>query len=161
MQHTNDRKRFTGLFGVVARHPRLVLGVSLLLAVLSVLYTWQEMSFLTGRDDLMPKNAPFQQDYRANRAEFGDREEIVVVVESGDQARASGFAERLAADLSADRTRFRDVFHPNGLPFFREHGLLLLPLDELRSLRENLTLAEPVLKDLASTPSVQIGRAHV
>lgn len=161
MQHTNDRKRFTGLFGFVARHPRLVLGVSLLLAALSVLYTWQEMSFLTGRDDLMPKNAPFQQDYRANRAEFGDREEIVVVVESGDQTRASAFAERLAADLSTDRTRFRDVFHPNGLPFFREHGLLLLPLDELRSLRENLTLAEPVLKDLAAAPSVQTLFTHL
>lgn len=161
MDKIHDTNRFSRLFGLVSRYPRLVLGVSLLVAALSVLYTKQEMRFLTGRDDLMPRNAPFQQDYRATRAEFGDREDIVVVIESEDTARASAFAERLSASLAADRKRFREVFYPNGLPFFRTHGLLLLPLDEIKSLRQNLTLAKPVLKDLAAAPSVQTLFTHL
>ena len=53
------------LFAFVARRPRLILVVALLLAILSVIYTINNMEFLTGRDDLMPRNAPFQVDYRA------------------------------------------------------------------------------------------------
>ncbi|WP_298436176.1 MMPL family transporter [Geobacter sp.] len=161
MNPVHDQAPFSRLFRLVSRHPRLVLAVSLLLAVLSVLYTKEEMRFLTGRDDLMPRNAPFQRDYRATRAEFGDREEIVIVVESDDTARASAFAERLSAELATDTGRFREVFYPNGLPFFRRHGLLLLPLDDLRMLRKNLTLAKPVLKELAAAPSVQTLFTHL
>ncbi|AJE02658.1 MMPL family transporter [Geobacter pickeringii] len=161
MKTVHDTSRFSGLFRLVSRHPRLILGVSLLLAALSVLYTKQQMRFLTGRDDLMPKNAPFQRDYRANRAEFGDREDIVIVIESDDGDKASAFGEKLSTALAADTGRFRDVFYPNGLPFFRQHGLLLLPLDEIRILRRNLTLAKPVLKELATAPSVQTLFTHL
>lgn len=161
MDKSSDAKRFAGLFGFVVRHPRLILAVSLLLAVLSVLYTKERMQFLTGRDDLMPRNAPFQRDYRENRAEFGDREEIVVVIESADAATAARFGERLHERLAADRARFREVFFPGGMPFFRDHGLLLMPLEDIRSLRENFTMARPVLKELAAAPTVQTLFTHL
>ena len=38
------------LFRFVARYPRTIVVVSLLLAVISVLYTQQSMEYLTGRD---------------------------------------------------------------------------------------------------------------
>ncbi|MRR35804.1 transporter, partial [bacterium] len=161
MDKSSDAKRFTGLFGFVARHPWLILAVAFLLTALSVLYTKERMQFLTGRDDLMPRNAPFQRDYRENRAEFGDREEIVVVIESPDASTASRFGELLHGKLSADRTRFREVFFPGGMPFFREHGLLLMPLEDIRSLRENFTMAKPVLKELAKSPTVQTLFTHL
>ena len=81
------------LFAFIAQRPRLVLGLALLLSVVSVLYTVRNMEFLTGRDDLMPKNAPFQVDYRAYRAEFGDQEEIVAVIESDDAERSTRAAD--------------------------------------------------------------------
>lgn len=155
MEQNKDVKRFSGLFGAVARHPRLILALALLLSVLAVLLTKEKMSFLTGRDDLMPRNAPFQREYRANRAEFGDKEEIVVVIESKDEAKAAAFGSRLYERLAADRGRFREVFFPAGLPFFRTNGLLFMSVDELRTLRRNLTMAKPVLKALAASPSVQ------
>lgn len=161
MHNSNDTKRFTGLFGLVARYPRLILAVALLLAVLSVIYTKDEMKFLTGRDDLMPRNAQFQRDYRAIRAEFGDREEIVVVMEGADAAAVSRFGERLYGKLASDSTRFREVFFPGGMPFFREHGLLLMPLEEIKSLRKNFTMAKPVLKELAAAPTVQTLFTHL
>jgi hopanoid biosynthesis associated RND transporter like protein HpnN len=149
-QHVKSR-----LFTFIAQRPRLILGLALLLSAASVIYTVRNMEFLTGRDDLMPKNAPFQVDYRAYRAEFGDQEEIVAVFESDDAERTTRAADALYARLNREKGAFREVFYPGGLPYFRKNGLLFMPLEEIRQLRATLTMAAPVLKDLAAAPSVQ------
>ena len=143
------------LFAFISTYPRLILVLALLFSALSMVYTVKNMKFLTGRDDLMPKNASFQVDYRAYRAEFGDQEEIVVVIESDDAAKSTRAADALYATLNGKKDVFRDVFYPGGLPFFRSNGLLFMPLDELKNLRHTLTMAAPVLKELAAAPSVQ------
>jgi uncharacterized protein len=143
------------LFSIAARHPWLVLLTALFLSALSLWYTSQRMEFLTGRDDLMPKNTSFHSDYRAYRDEFGSKEEIVAVIESADPERAGLFGERLFQAISRDRQHFSQVFYPYALPFFRENGLLFMPLEDLRGLRRNITLAAPVLKELSAAPSVQ------
>ncbi len=143
------------LFSFVAGRPRLILALALLLSACSLLYTFQNMEFLTGRDDLMPRNASFQVDYRAYRAEFGDQEEIVAVIESDDAERATRAADALYARLNKDSGAYREVFYPGGLPYFRKNGMLFMPLEDIKALRETLTMAAPVLKDLAAAPSVQ------
>jgi uncharacterized protein len=151
-----SRQQFKSrLFAFIAQRPRLILCLALLLSVFSVIYTVRNMEFLTGRDDLMPKSAPFQVDYRAYRAEFGDQEEIVAVIEADDAERATRAADALYARLNQEKGVFREVFYPGGLPYFRKNGLLFMPLEEIRQLRTTLTMAAPVLKDLAAAPSVQ------
>src|SRR5512140_2657468 len=146
---------YRGLYGFVVRFPRLIIIVALLLAVASVVSTKQNMTFLTGRDQLMPANTSFNRDYQAYRQEFGDQEEIVVVIEANDTERAGRFGTRLFEKFSQDRQHFREVFYPFGLEFFKKNGLLLVSLDEVRSLRRNLTLAKPALKELSASPSVE------
>ena len=143
------------LFNFVSRNPKMILAIALLVSLFSILYTKKHMAFLTGRDDLMPRNAPFQLDYRAYRSEFGDQEEIVAVIESDDAERATRAADALHTRLKQDSTRFRDIFYPGGLPYFRTNGLLFMPLEDIRALRQTLAMAAPVLKDLAASPSVQ------
>jgi len=143
------------LFSFISTYPRLILVLALLVSSISVIYTIKNMEFMTGRDDLMPRNAPFQVDYRAYSAEFGDQEEIVAVIESDDAEKSTRAADALYALLNRDKGMFRDVFYPGGLPFFRTNGLLFMPLEEIRNLRRTLTMAAPVLKDLAAAPSVQ------
>lgn len=150
MSHKHSR-----LFTFISKYPRLILSMALLLSSLSVIYTVKNMTFLTGRDDLMPRNAPFQIDYQAYRAEFGDQEEIVAVIESDDAVKSTRAADALYATLCKNPKIFRDVFYPGGLPFFRNNGLLFMPLDDIKNLRHTLTMAAPVLKDLAAAPSVQ------
>jgi hopanoid biosynthesis associated RND transporter like protein HpnN len=147
--------KFRGLFGMVVRYPRIILATALVLSLLSVVYTKQSMEFLTGRDDLMPKNTGFHRDYRAWRQEFGDMEEIVVVIEADDQELAGRFGERLYAKLAAEKKYVQEVFFPFGLEFFKKNGLLFMPLSELKALQQNLTMARPALKALAAAPSVQ------
>lgn len=143
------------LFAFVARYPRLILFLALLLSVASIVLTKSRMELLTGRDDLMPRNAPFQREYRAYREAFGDQEEIVVVAESADAGLTMRFCDALHAELKKDAGSYRELFYPGGLPFFRTNGLLFMPLDDIRNLRRTLTMAAPVLADLATAPSVQ------
>ena len=83
------------LFRFVARFPRTIVVVSLLLSVISTIYTKQSMEYLTGRDDLMPKNRKFYLDNAAYNREFGGPDDIVVVIESGDREQAALFGQRL------------------------------------------------------------------
>ncbi len=143
------------LYSVILRRPWLILAIAFIIALLSVVLTAKKLSFLTGRDQLMPANTSFNRDYQAYRAEFGDQEEIAVVIESSDSAQAGRFGTRLASRLQGDREHFREVFFPFGLPFFQNSGLLLMPRDELALFTANLAKAAPTLKALAAAPSVQ------
>ena len=143
------------LFSLAARQPWLVLVLALLLSALSLWFTSQRMEFLTGRDDLMPQNTAFNRDFRQVRAEFGDMEDIAVVIEGGDAERVGAFGSRLHDALAKRKELFSDVFYPYALPFFQKNGLLFMPLEDLKELHRNLTLAAPVLKELSTAPSVQ------
>ncbi len=143
------------LFRFVSRFPYQIVILAIIISALSVCYTVKNITFLTGRDDLMPQNAPFQADYRAYRNEFGDQEEIVVVIESDEPSKTLRAADALYARLNGEKRLFREIFYPGGLPLFRSNGMLFLPLEELQQLRKTLTMAAPVLRDLAASPSVE------
>jgi uncharacterized protein len=147
-------KRGGVLFSLASGRPWLVLSLALLLSALSIWFTSQRMEFLTGRDDLMPKNTSFNRDFQTFRAEFGDMEDIVVVMESSDPERAGAFGTRLYGELSKDKQDFSDVFCPSALPFFQKNGLLFMSVDDIKELHRNLSLAAPVLKDLSREPKV-------
>jgi len=147
-------KKGSALFSLASGHPWLVLFLALLLSGLSIWFTSQRMEFLTGRDDLMPKNTAFNRDFQAFRAEFGDMEDIVVVIESPDASAAGAFGTRLYGALAKDRKEFSDIFYPYALPFFQKNGLLFMDLADLKELHRNLSLAAPVLKDLSKEPKV-------
>lgn len=155
MSSPSLRHNASRLFVFVSHFPRTILFVALILSIVSVLYTVKNMEFLTGRDDLMPRNAQFQVDYQAYRAEFGDQEEIVAVIESDDPALSTHAADYLYQKLSMKKSSFRQLFYPGGLPYFRQNGLLFMPIEDLQKLRHTITMAAPVLKDLAAAPTVQ------
>lgn len=145
----------TRFFGAIIRHSRMVLSIALLLAALSIVYTTNKLEFLTGRDDLMPRHAAFQQDYQAYRAAFGDQEEIAIVVEGEDPTLVSLFSDSLYARLSQEKRLFLEVMYPGGMPYFRQNALMFMSLDELKAMRSTLEMAGPVLQDLAAAPSIQ------
>ncbi len=151
----NTAKKDRNLFSIIARFPLVLVVFALVLSALSIVYTRNNLTFLTGRDDLMPKNSQFNRDYREYRQEFGDQEEIVVVIESTDPEKAGRFGQELYRRLLKKPEVFREVFYPNGLPFFQKNGLLFMPYDDLVALRDNLVKAKPILQKLSVSPSVQ------
>ncbi|HQB38378.1 MAG TPA: MMPL family transporter [Deltaproteobacteria bacterium] len=149
------QKPAANIIKFVTGHPRLIMTLALLMSVASIFYTVNKMEFLTGRDDLMPRNAAFQVDYRNYRQEFGDQEEIVVVIESDDAGLTAQCSDAIHKRLGQEQGVFREVFYPGGLPFFRNSGLLFMPLEDIRKLHERLEMAAPILKDLAAAPSIK------
>jgi uncharacterized protein len=143
------------LFSLSSKHPWLVLILALLLSALSVWYTSQKMEFLTGRDQLMPQNTAFNRDFQGYRAEFGDQEEIAVVMEGADSERVGAFGQRLYDELSRDKGHFSEIFYPFALPFFQKNGLLFMPLEDLKELHRNISLAAPALRELSKSPKVE------
>nr|HOP41513.1 MMPL family transporter [Geobacteraceae bacterium] len=151
----NSRGNDRSLFSLISRYPLLIICLALVISALSIFYTSNNLEFLTGRDDLMPKNSAFHRDYREYRQEFGDQEEIVVVIESKSPEKAGRYGDELYDRLLKRRDVFREVFYPNALPFFRKNGLLFMSYNDLAALSENLVKAKPVLKELSASPSVQ------
>ena len=145
----------TRLFSLISRHPWPVLALSVLLATLSLVYTARNLEFLTNRDDLMPAHAQFQMDYQAYRTNFGDPKEIAIVVEAGDPALVSRFCDTLYTRLSGEQQLFIEVLYPGGLDYFRQNGLLFMPLQQLQKMAQTIELAGPVLRELAAAPSIQ------
>ncbi|MGA7829219.1 MAG: MMPL family transporter [Geobacteraceae bacterium] len=153
MRNATEKDR--NLFRIITRFPLILVVLALVLSALSILYTRNNLEFLTGRDDLMPKTSKFSRDYQKYRQEFGDQEDIVVVIESDDPGKATRFGKELYGRLVKKKDVFREVFYPNGLPFFEKNGLLFLPYNDLVALRDNLVKAKPILKELSASPSVQ------
>lgn len=80
---------------------------------------------------------------------------IVVVVESDTAERADEVADDLAAQLRGKPALFQSIYQPGKGPFFARNGLLYLDIDELSSVDERLTEAEPFLGTLARDPSLR------
>lgn len=139
----------------IINHPRTVLVTALLLALISIAYTMNRLEFLTGRDDLMPKHAPFQQDYQAYRASFGDQEEIAVLIEGDDPLLVSRFGDALYSRLMEEKQFFISILYPGGLDYFRKNGLLFTSPDELQRMYDSIQMVAPVLEKLAPSPSIQ------
>ncbi len=143
------------LFSFIIRNPWTVIIIALFMTILSIVYTVNNLEFLTGRDDLMPRHAPFQQDYQAYRTAFGDQEEVALVIEGDDPLLVSRFSDALYTRLSQEKRLFVDILYPGGLPYFRQNALLFTPLDELKNMSKTIEMAGPILKELAAAPSIQ------
>src|SRR5438132_1364723 len=88
------------LVGGVARCPKLVLGLSLLVAGLSVYGFCARLEYRTQRDDLVSQKKESHQRWKRYLAEFGDDDDIVVVVRGSERARMKESVEALACRIS-------------------------------------------------------------
>ena len=82
------------------RRPAVTVAISLLLAVVAVVYTMQALTFKTSTRALLPQDAGFVVRYAEYAKEFGELEDIVVVVEARllrGRARLRGAPHRGAA----------------------------------------------------------------
>src|SRR5438132_7677819 len=103
------------LVGAVARRPRVVLGVSLLVAGLSVYAFCTRLTYRTQRDDLVSQKKESQQRWKRYLAEFGDDDDMVVVVRGADRARMKESLEALACRISERPECFDRLFYKVGL----------------------------------------------
>jgi hopanoid biosynthesis associated RND transporter like protein HpnN len=126
------------LVSAVCRVPRLVLAVSLLACVASLYVAATRLEYHTQRTDLISPQKDYQQRWKKYLAEFGDDDDIVVVVQGEDRARMQQALDALAGRVAAQPQLFDRLFYKVNLQSLRDRALLFLPVPEIESIRDNL-----------------------
>lgn len=139
---------------MISRHPRSVIIVSLVAAVVSVLYAATHLRFKTNRLDLVSSKDRYSLLHREYSKEFESRDRIVIVIQSDHPERAKAFAGSLGSRLEADRGNFEKVFYRIDVEPLKNKGLLYLSADDLLALRKKLQTHEELIKDLAASPTL-------
>jgi len=152
------------------RHPwAFVLG-GIALAVVSLALTQARLGFETSRNALISPDQPYLKIYNAYKAEFGQRDELVVVVDEPDLRRSKAFARDLAARLEADPEAARKVFYRVDPDTLGGRALMYLSVDDLADLKGKLEehtdlidglAAEPTLANLLRSINREISKAMV
>ena len=71
--------------------------------------------------------------------------DLVVVIDGATPEQAERAAARMREEIARRPELFRSVFHPQGDPFLRRNGLLLLPLDDLEETADRILAAQPFI----------------
>ncbi len=124
--------------GVGCRHPGLVLLAVLLACAACGGYTATRLSYQTHRNDLIGKNKSYYQRWQQYVAEFGDDDDMVVVVRGPDRARLAAALEDLAGHVGRRPELFDRLFYKADLQPLRDRALLFLPAEQIRAIQENL-----------------------
>jgi hopanoid biosynthesis associated RND transporter like protein HpnN len=139
----------------VSARPWVVVLASLLLAAVSLWYTLAHLRLDTDTTDMISAEVPFRQHDIAFRHAFPEfTKPIVAVIEGEVPERVQLAATALADALRTDHTHFSAVDYAAGLPFFAEHGLMYLDVEQLARLTDRLAEAQPLLAALAEDPNL-------
>src|SRR5499427_2633948 len=91
------------------RRPWLTIACSLLLGLLGVGYSLHALTFKTSALSLLPAQAGYVLRYEEYAREFGELQDIVVVVEAGSFEGARAYATRLTEELRSTPVAFRRI----------------------------------------------------
>lgn len=126
-----------------------------LLVGLVVQYTADNLSINTDTAELIAPDAPFQQNRRKFEQNFSqDMHTLLLVVESDVPELTKSATKRLGRLLSADKTNFDSVYVPNDNEYFHRNGMLYLEEDDLQTLSNSLSQAQPFIGRISKEPNL-------
>jgi hopanoid biosynthesis associated RND transporter like protein HpnN len=142
-----------GLVSVVCRCPRLVLALAIGLCALSAMASYRYLEYHTQRTDLISPHKEYQQRWRRYLAEFGDDDDVVVVVRDRAGALRTPNRERMEQALEALAARVRRrpesfdrLFYKVDLHPLHNRALLFLPVEQIKTIQENLGSMDLLLR---------------
>lgn len=148
----------------------MTLLVAVLLAVASVGYAFFALRFATSARAMLPADAPYIQRYLQYSREFGDLDDVVIVVEATSLPEATVYAGQLVRELRAARVPLTRLAYRIDPRQFEGRALLYLPLDKLEQIRERIFdyqdfmesfAGRPTLDELVDATATQIANALV
>ena len=146
-QETGKAGRFFALWGRIAHRfawPIAVLAV--VSAVGAGIYAARTVKINSDTADMLSAELDFRQLNIELRGTFPKQaRDLVVVIDGATPEQAERAAARMRAEIARRPDLFRSVFHPQGDPFFRRNGLLLLPIEELEDTADRILAAQPFI----------------
>jgi uncharacterized protein len=141
---------------VCSRRAWYVLLLAVVLTAMTLAYTVHHIRIDTDSTKLFSPDLPWRQREVAFDAAFPQRvNQIVIVVDGATPELAEEVAAALAQSLAQRSDLFRQVYRPDGGPFFDRNGLLFLSREELARSTEHMIAAQPFLGSLAADPSLR------
>ncbi len=146
--HESGSERFLHrLLDLLIRYPRIFLGVQMVLLVLSIGLATQ-LDLRTDITDLVGEDLEYYRNDVRFKTEFPAKDELIVVVESGDPRINRRFVERLAAKILAEPEFFTNVFYKFDLSTLGPKSMLFLPEENLNVVAQNLRDYKALLEPL-------------
>ena len=131
-------------------HPITALSILVVLGILAFQYALGHLRINTDTAKLIAPDAPFQQYSRYYEKAFSqDLHTLLLVVESDTPELTKSASKRLLRLLRDNTDHFNSAYIPYDNGFFRQNGLLYLDTDELESLSNSLSLAQPFIGRIA------------
>jgi uncharacterized protein len=158
------------LVRIACARPVATVFLAVLLAAVSVVYALQSLTFATSTRALLPPGRPYVERYNQYESEFGDLDNIAIVVEAPSLPEATIYANRLVKQLRADNVPLRRIAYRIDPKQFEGRGLLYLSKERLTNIRDAVFdyqefmeafAARPTLDQLADGMATQIAAAFV
>jgi len=131
-----------------------IIAAAVLLAGLSVYYTFTHLTFRTSRSDLVASDQKLIARSEQLDKAFGSHDGLMVVVENGHPSTSIAFAEALATELRRHPRHFPEFFYRLDPEQFKRWALLYLEPKELEKLKTNLLENRHILAGLAARPNL-------
>jgi len=146
------RRVLVALVRTVCRFPRVVLAASAAMCALSLYAAFFHLQYHTQRSDLISPRKECQQRWHNYIKEFGDDDDIVVVVKGADRASMIAALEQVAGRVREQPALFDRLFYKADLRALHDRALLMLPIDQIQTIRHNLGDMKELLTTTALSP---------
>jgi len=131
---------------LVVRFPVPVLVVSVAAAVFSMALAGSRLGFRTSRLDLLDPDSSYNRLWIEYINEFGDADDVVVVVEGESRQQVVPVLEEISAALAREDRLFQAIMHEVDLSQIRGKGLHYLTEPELLAIDRFLARVEPTVR---------------
>lgn len=138
---------------LVVRFPRFVLLLGALAAAASIWLTMTQLGFRTSRANLLNPHSDYNRRWLAYTKEFGDKEDVVVVVEGENREQIIPALDDVCRAMTKRTDLFGSVLHQADAPKLRAKGLYYLDVKagdpkevDLEKIDGLLNQAAPILQ---------------
>ena len=143
------------IVAVSIRHSLIVLLAALAATAAALVYLAQNFAMTAETGQLISPKLEWRKRGIAFDKAFPQLQNLtMIVVDGATPELADDGAKRLASALQQRPDLFHNVRQPDGGRFFERNGLLLLPMDDVRSVTDALIKVQPLLSALAADPSL-------
>jgi uncharacterized protein len=158
------------LVRIACARPALTVALALALAVVSVAYALQNLTFATSTRALLPPGQTYVERFTQYDHEFADIESIVIAVDAPSLPEATSYATRLVRQLRANNVPLKRISYRIDPKQFEGRALLYLSKEKLAAIRDTIFdyqefmeafAARPTLDQLAEGIATQIATAFV
>ncbi len=139
---------------VACAFPALTVAVAVALAAASVWYAFTTLTFATSTRALLPQGQPYIERYVEYDREFGELDDLVIVVEARSLSEAKVYATRLVRELRTRNVPLRRIAYRIDPKQFEGRALLYLSKEKLAEIRDKIFDYQDFMEAFAARPTL-------